>query len=47
VSCEQLANVLMAEYTWSYLMKYHGHYLGKTNPHNQQIIKIFGDQGGY
>jgi len=42
-----MANVLIAEYTWSYLEKYLPHYLGDINPHNDEIIKVFGDQGGY
>jgi len=29
------------------LMKDHPTFLGKENPYNDQIKKIFGDQGGY
>jgi len=43
----QLANVLVADYVWKYLEKHLPHYLGKNNAHNQKIIKMFGDQGGY
>ena len=44
---EQRANVLMGKYTWHYLEKHLPHYLGEINPHNEKIIQIFGDQGGY
>ena len=39
--------MLLAEYVWSYLEKHLPHYLGDVNPHNEEIIKIFGNQGGY
>jgi len=44
---EQKANMLMAEYMWRHLEKYLPHYLGEINPHNEKIVEIFGDQGGY
>jgi acyloxyacyl hydrolase len=43
----QIANALIAEYFWETLSKEHPEFLGKENPHNLQIEKIFGDQGGY
>jgi len=42
-----MANVLVAKYMWNYLEKHLPHYLGGVNPHNEKIVKIFGDQGGY
>ena len=39
--------MLMAEYMWRHLEKYLPHYLGEINPHNEKIVEIFGDQGGY
>jgi len=32
---------------WNYLEKHLPDYLGELNPHNEEIIKVFGDQGGY
>jgi acyloxyacyl hydrolase len=43
----QLGNVLLAEYIWKHLEQHLPHYIGDINPHNQKIIDIFGDQGGY
>jgi len=43
----QVANGLMADWFWTTLMQDHPNYLGPINPNNNQIFKIFGDQGGY
>jgi len=37
----------MADYMWKYLEKNLPHYIGEINPHNEDIERIFGDQGGY
>jgi acyloxyacyl hydrolase len=41
------ANALGARWQWSFLQKMHPSFVGQPNPHNAQIAKLFGDQGGY
>ncbi|CAH1779026.1 unnamed protein product [Owenia fusiformis] len=43
----QIAHKLTAEYTWNYLEKNLPHFIGNINPHNAEIIKKFGEQGGH
>ncbi|CAF0849295.1 unnamed protein product [Brachionus calyciflorus] len=43
----QNGNYLMADIYWDILQKEHPEWLGETNKYNQQIKKIFGDQGGH
>lgn len=43
----QQANALTAEVTWGIIQKNFPEVLPPTNPHNDAIIKRFGDQGGY
>jgi len=43
----QIANSLFADWMWETLQKEHPTFIGKENPYNDEIQKIFGDQGGY
>lgn len=43
----QIANSLLADVLWTMLSQDHPNFLGPVNPHNDEIQKIFGDQGGY
>lgn len=43
----QFAHALYADSIWSILEKNYPDWLGPTNPFNDAITKIFGDQGGY
>eukprot|EP01125_Pyxidicula_operculata_P007112 TRINITY_DN2423_c0_g1_i1.p1 TRINITY_DN2423_c0_g1~~TRINITY_DN2423_c0_g1_i1.p1 ORF type:complete len:538 (-),score=124.40 TRINITY_DN2423_c0_g1_i1:159-1772(-) len=43
----QISNYLSADWTWKTLLKDHPDWLGPVNPHNADIDRIFGDQGGY
>ena len=43
----QLANALLAEQLWLHLEANYPHALGQTNPHNAEIERLFGDQGGF
>jgi len=43
----QTANALLAEMLWEYLENSFPEAIGNVNPYNDQIQKIFGDQGGY
>jgi len=43
----QNSQYLLAEWIWQDLLTNHPNFLGKENPHNGDIWKIFGDQGGY
>lgn len=43
----QLGNVLLADLYWDILVKEHSDWIGFVNPNNEQIKKLFGDQGGY
>jgi len=43
----QIANQLFAQYMWKYVAENLPDYLGKVNPYNDQILDIFGDQGGH
>nr|XP_006816953.1 PREDICTED: acyloxyacyl hydrolase-like [Saccoglossus kowalevskii] len=38
---------ILSEYIWSNLMAKHPQTLGRVNTNNEQILKLFGDQGGY
>jgi len=42
-----IANYLMAEYMFAAILKDHPTFIGLQNPNNDQIKKLFGDQGGY
>ena len=39
--------MLLAEWLWTTLERDRPHALGAINPHNDDIVKKFGDQGGY
>lgn len=43
---QQVANFLLAEYYWEEMNKLVPG-LFRKNPHNAEIKKLFGDQGGY
>ena len=43
----QIANALIADEYWSLLTTKYPNWLGSTNPHNDDIVKMFGNQGGY
>eukprot|EP00331_Platyophrya_macrostoma_P021006 CAMPEP_0176466518 /NCGR_PEP_ID=MMETSP0127-20121128/37936_1 /TAXON_ID=938130 /ORGANISM="Platyophrya macrostoma, Strain WH" /LENGTH=374 /DNA_ID=CAMNT_0017859693 /DNA_START=511 /DNA_END=1635 /DNA_ORIENTATION=+ len=43
----QLFNALIADWGWKRLQEDLPHWLGETNPNNDKIIEMFGDQGGY
>jgi acyloxyacyl hydrolase len=43
----QILQQLIAENIWGWLEKEHPDALGPVNPHNADIEKLFGDQGGY
>jgi len=43
----QQANALVSEYLFNDLQTNHPEFLGSVNPHNSDIDRIFGDQGGY
>ena len=43
----QIGNQLLADIYWDNLNKLYPEWLGTVNPYNDQIAKIFGDQGGH
>lgn len=43
----QKAQHLMTEAVWNFLSELPGDVLGPVNPHNEKIISLFGDQGGF
>lgn len=43
----QLANSLLADYLYEWLEQNHPDALGPINPYNNEIDRLFGDQGGY
>ena len=43
----QIAEKLIADYSWTLLETKIPHVLGKKNPHNDKIKELFKDQGGY
>ena len=43
----QNANALLADEIWSILETQHPDWLGNINPYNNEILRIFEDQGGY
>ncbi len=43
----QIAHTLASDIYWDILMTLRPEWLGPLNPHNDEIGKIFGDQGGY
>jgi len=43
----QLANALLAEQLWQHLEAHYPQALGPTNPHNAEIERLFGAQGGF
>ena len=43
----QLAHTIAADVYWDILMTQRPQWLGPINPHNDDITRIFGDQGGY
>jgi len=43
----QQANAITAEWMFKDILSKHPDYFGPINPHNSDIDKIFGDQGGY
>jgi hypothetical protein len=38
---------MAAKVVWETLMREFPEYIGKVNPYNQEIERLFGDQGGY
>jgi len=43
----QIAHALAADLMWERLQKEHPDWLGPVNPNSAQILKLFGNQGGY
>jgi len=43
----QVANALFTEFQWQLYQKKYPYLIPPVNPHNAQIKKIFGDQGGH
>jgi len=43
----QLSNALLADVVWKELEVNYSELLPPVNPHNDEIIQTFGDQGGY
>lgn len=43
----QLANYLLVEYQWQYMIKNYPNMVPPANPNNSKIKQIFGNQGGY
>jgi len=43
----QIANALAADEFWNILTTQYPNWIGPINPFNDDIIRIFGDQGGY
>lgn len=43
----QFANYLLADELWSIFAEQRPDWFGPANPHNDDIEKIFGNQGGY
>ena len=43
----QIANALAADEFWNILMNQRPDWVGPINPNNDDIEKIFGNQGGY
>jgi len=43
----QISNALLAQVVWDNLKQNMSDWIPPMNPHNDQIAKMFGDQGGY
>lgn len=43
----QYAQPIVSDVLWEYMEQYLPDWLGPINPFNDEIAKIFGDQGGY
>jgi acyloxyacyl hydrolase len=43
----QIAHTLASDIYWDILTTQRPEWLGPINPNNEEIAKIFGDQGGY
>jgi len=43
----QMANALVADYLWNEYKQKFPYLIQQVNPNNEEIIKLFGDQGGY
>uniref|UniRef100_A0A7S3CVG2 Uncharacterized protein n=3 Tax=Palpitomonas bilix TaxID=652834 RepID=A0A7S3CVG2_9EUKA len=43
----QIAQALEAKWMYEHLEEAYPEFLGEVNPHNDDIQKVFGDQGGY
>jgi acyloxyacyl hydrolase len=43
----QIANAILAEVQWNKYLANHTYLIPPINPNNEQILKLFGDQGGY
>ena len=43
----QYAMALFGRSMWNKLEKYYPELVGESNPYNEEIEKLFGDQGGY
>lgn len=44
---DQNANAIVAKILFERLLSEHPDFVGPVNPNNQQILQLFGDQGGY
>jgi hypothetical protein len=43
----ELGNELLADKLWQMLEASYPQAIGDVNPHNEEITKLFGDQGGF
>jgi len=43
----QIFHAKLGDHLWDFLMKEKQEWLGDVNPYNDEITKLFGDQGGY
>ena len=43
----QNGNILLADIYWDNLSKMYPEWLGPVNEYNDEIVKVFGDQGGH
>jgi len=38
---------MFSEFIWKFLVENHPDWIGEPNPHNSEILKRFGNQGGH
>lgn len=43
----QIGNYYDAGFNFKWIQEHHPDFIPKRNPHNDEIAKMFGDQGGY